>query len=117
MTHVTLTLPYPPSTNRIWRNTSKGTLKSRAYRQWETWALMEIKCQKGQLVSGPVVLTITAGRPDKRRRDISNLIKATEDVLVKARVIEDDCLVESLTARWGTEPGLQVEITSHERER
>ncbi len=50
---------------------------------------------------------------DKRRRDISNFIKAPEDFLVRWGVLKDDCLVEKLSAEWTHgEPGVYIEITN-----
>jgi len=51
-------------------------------------------------VLGPYRLLIEAVRPDKRRRDIDNLIKAVSDVLETTGIIENDCLCEEVTARW-----------------
>lgn len=55
---------------------------------------------KGKRVPGFVGIKIQCVKPDRRRRDISNLIKAAEDLLVSMRVIDDDSLVQRLEISW-----------------
>jgi crossover junction endodeoxyribonuclease RusA len=47
-------------------------------------------------------LAIEAVRPDKRRRDIDNLIKPVSDLLCSIGVIEDDSYCEKVSAEWIT---------------
>lgn len=46
-------------------------------------------------------VTITAYRPDNRRRDLDNLLKAVLDALTHAGVYEDDHLICDLRICWG----------------
>jgi len=64
-------------------------IQSKKYRQYEKDALMLIKKPK-ELISTPVNLRCVFYRATKHRVDLSNLIEAAQDVLVKAGVIEDD---------------------------
>jgi crossover junction endodeoxyribonuclease RusA len=98
---ITITLAYPPSANRLWRNTPKGTLKSAEYRAWLTEAYAAVLMTNPRpKVAGPYRMTLTADRPDRRRRDLSNLLKATEDALVHCQVVEDDSLAQSIHMSW-----------------
>jgi heat shock protein HtpX len=45
------------------------------------------------------VLQVQAVRPDKRRRDLDNLLKASSDLLTRLNVIEDDSLNAFATGR------------------
>lgn len=54
-------------------------------------------------ILGPYKLVIIAVKPDKRRRDIDNLVKAVSDVLQDTGLIEDDCLCQEVTAKWAKE--------------
>ena len=47
-------------------------------------------------------ITISAGRPDRRRRDADNICKAAIDLLVTHQVIADDSLVRTLTTTWAS---------------
>lgn len=99
---VLLTLPFPPSTNRLWRHWHGRTLISlegRAYRQ-----AVGMECLR-QCVHGfgrqQLALRIVAWMPDARRRDLDNLLKATQDALGAARVYDDDSQIIDLHIRRG----------------
>jgi crossover junction endodeoxyribonuclease RusA len=100
----TLTLPYPPSANRLWRNVKGKTLKSGHYRLWLTEAGWSVREQRPKSIPGAYRLTISAVRPDNRARDIDNLIKPISDLLKAAGVIEDDSLAKSVFAIWADVP-------------
>lgn len=102
---ISLSLPYPPSANGLWRAVNGRTISSRAYRQWMKTALADIaQAHERPTIEGPYSLTIVARRPDKRRRDIGNIEKGISDALVHGRVISDDCNAERITLAWCTEP-------------
>jgi crossover junction endodeoxyribonuclease RusA len=95
-------LPFPPSVNRLWRATkSGGVYRSAKYADWSTHAKWAVREQvRSKTIKGPFKLTILAVRPDKRRRDLDNLFKATLDCLQAAGVIADDTNAVWLEARW-----------------
>lgn len=95
-------IPYPPSANRLWIRAKKGMRKSDEYTRWLTEAGWRIKEQRPGRIEGPYKLSIQAVRPDKRRRDLDNLLKPVSDVLQSVGVIADDCDCELITARWVT---------------
>lgn len=66
--------------------------------------------QKYEMMEIPVQITHRLGRPDKRIRDISNYIKATEDFLVSRGVLKDDSLIHWFGAGWDDIEGLELEI-------
>jgi crossover junction endodeoxyribonuclease RusA len=92
----------PPSANRIWRRSGSRIHKSCAYTDWLRTAGWEAKSQHPGSVSGPYKLTLQAVRPDRRRRDLDNLIKGTSDLLTSIGVIDDDSQCEMISARWVT---------------
>lgn len=98
---VTITLPFPPSVNRLYRSFGGRSIKSKAYREWELAAAWAIKSQKPKTIKGPYKLTILLTPPDKRKRDLGNLEKAISDALQTAGVIENDHLCRSMTIAWG----------------
>ncbi len=56
-------------------------------------------------------LTLSIGRPDRRKRDLDNLLKGPIDLLVSFGVLADDQLIDRLTARWDADVvGCRVEI-------
>ena len=101
-----LVLPWPPSVNTYYRSLSKGPLagrvliseKGRAYRA-ETSAIMQ---RRGlRMPAGRLRVVIDAYPPDRRRRDLDNLLKAALDALVHGGAIEDDSLIDDLRIRRG----------------
>lgn len=108
---IQLTLPYPPSANRLWTRTKKGMRRTDEYLAWLDEAGWTAKEQRVGGIRGPYKISIHAARPDKRVRDLGNLIKATEDLLQHVGVIENDSLCEQLGIRWVTQGnGLTVYI-------
>lgn len=109
MSETVINLPFPPTTNHLFFNRpGKGRVRTDRYRTWATAAGWDLKAQKPQPIEGDFTLEIILGRPDKRRRDASNLIKAVEDLLVEHRIVEDDSQCMDVRARWGDVKGCQA---------
>lgn len=89
---IKITLPVIPRTkkNNMVR-TKTGIIQSAVYRQYEKDCLMLIPCEYRHLkLDKPCRITTVFFMPDNRRVDLSNLISACHDVLVKGGVIADD---------------------------
>lgn len=114
MSAAVLMMPFPPTTNNLFASLKSGRrIKSESYRVWEREADFQLMQQKPlPYFDNPVMLTLHLGKPDKRKRDVSNTIKAVEDMLVTAGVLKDDELVHDVRARWDdTVQGCMCEIT------
>jgi Holliday junction resolvase RusA-like endonuclease len=113
---ITFTLPLVPSTNALWRSGRGRVHRSDRYKQWQRDAGWELALQGPRPIPGPVAISVAAGRPDRRRRDLDNIAtKAVLDLLVAHQVISDDSMVAKISATWASciEPGrLQVEVAS-----
>lgn len=101
---VAFDLPYPPSANRLWRSHNGRNIKSREYRNWLGLALEAVSRADPTPVAGPYKMTIIANRPDRRVRDLSNLLKAAEDAVVIAGVVEDDSMAREIGLAWSDLP-------------
>ncbi len=99
---IELTLPYPPSSNRLWTRTRRGMRKTDAYCDWLRVGGYMVNVQKPEKLLGPYKLFIQAMRPDRRKRDLDNILKPISDLLQATGVIEDDSYCEMLSARWVT---------------
>lgn len=95
-------LPYPPTTNHLFANVGRGRMKTDAYRAWREVAGYAIIEQGRKRIHGHVSLSIALVKPDKRRRDLSNSVKAIEDLLVSMAVIDDDSLVQRIDIQWAS---------------
>jgi hypothetical protein len=71
-------------------------IRAPRYLSWLNAAGWELVLQKPAPVRGSVRITISAGRPDRRRRDADNIPKAVLDLLTKHEVIQD----VSITCGW-----------------
>lgn len=106
MNPLVLELPFPPSVNNYWRNAGR-TLLSQQARIFRRTAKVEIEAQlwrlpyRHEVIAVPVSCAITLHKPDKRKRDLDNMIKAVLDVLTHAGVWTDDSLVHELHLAWG----------------
>jgi len=112
---IRVSLPYPPSANRLWRAVRGRQIKSADYRAWllEADAAITRACIAGSM-PGAYVLEILATRPDRRARDIDNLIKPVSDAVAAAGLVGNDSMAQGVSAFWSrAEPvkGGSVEIT------
>jgi crossover junction endodeoxyribonuclease RusA len=106
---IEVTLPYPPSTNRIWRTPTKGPLagrtllseKGRRYRADAASALLIARVPRASFGDARLSVGIVACPPDRRRRDLDNVLKALLDALVHADVIADDSQIDRLAVERG----------------
>ena len=107
----------PPSANALFANKkSGGRFRTKAYNDWIAEAGWRIQMQKPGRIAGRYEIEIAIARPKRRGRfDASNRIKATEDLLVKYGLIEDDSLCERLLLTWASEgEGVLVTLTKHQ---
>ena len=110
------TIPYPPSANRIWRAVDGRVILSaegRDYRRRVIAALIDQRDAVGFVpgLSVPasfdwwITIELDAYMPDRRRRDIDNLAKATLDALQHAGVYpNDNQIVRCVINRRGIKP-------------
>ena len=102
-----LSLPFPPSLNSIWRSTrkQKGQYLSPRYKAWKAQAEAELAAAEPvEPILGPYRMTMIVNRPDNRKRDLSNLPKVVEDFLQSAGLIRDDSDCQRLMVMWGSLP-------------
>lgn len=93
-------IPMPPSVNRNTRFGKHGAYSSPAYKAWQkevSWIFASAKAKK---IIPPYKIAYTVGRPDKRNRDIDNLIKPLNDALQRAGILTNDSLVNEINIKW-----------------
>lgn len=118
---VTFGLPMPPSVNhyfieRVVKSKQTGkhiVLKTPgpdalAFRKRVSECLLEQRIPL-HVLSGKLRVTISVLPPDRRRRDLDNLLKPLLDALVRAALIEDDSMIDDLRIhRLGLHPDGKV---------
>lgn len=98
---IELSLPWPPSVNAYWRHPSRGTLAGRHLisakgRQYRAEVKVKTALIRVKPVAGRLGIFIAATPPDRRRRDLDNILKSLLDALVYAGVVEDDELFDDI---------------------
>lgn len=73
-------------------------VKTPEYRRWMEQAVISLSKQnlehRAKILNERLAVFITVTFPDRRRRDIDNLLKPVNDALTKAGVIADDSLID-----------------------
>lgn len=88
-------LPYPPSLNsyyRNWRGRTVISAQGLKFRRDVAAATEGV-----QKLHGRIQMTLLVCVPDKRKRDLDNVCKATLDALQHAGVFDDDSQIDYLS--------------------
>lgn len=102
-TALVLTLPWPPSVNTYWRSlvirNRVRVLLSEDARKYHIDCLARTLEEHGILrpMAGRLEVHVRVFMPDRRRRDLDNMLKALLDTLKKIGAIKDDSQIDHLT--------------------
>ena len=108
---IILTLPWPPSINTYWRTFQGRMIISAKGRDYRKAVFEQVTLQAGALnYQGKLRVEIEAYRPDKRRRDLDNLLKAVLDGCTHADVWEDDSNIVDLRIYWADTVGGMLKV-------
>jgi crossover junction endodeoxyribonuclease RusA len=108
---ITLTLPWPPSVNRYWRTFQGRMIISAEGRSYRKAVADQVLIQRGaKHYAGKLRVNIEAFRPDNRRRDLDNLLKAVLDGCTHAGVWEDDGNIVDLRIYWADTVGGMLKV-------
>ena len=102
-----LSLPWPPSVNHYWRRLGNRTLVSAEGRRYRQAAGAAVRLQVRTLsCTCRLGVQIVVHPPDRRERDLDNLLKAPLDALQYAGVYARDSQIDDLHIKRGSiEPG------------
>lgn len=112
MQKLIVSLPYPPTVNTYWRmfrNRMIISAKGRKYRVSVLECVLKQRAKKH--LEGDLKVTIKVVKPDNRRRDLDNLLKAILDGLTHAGLWEDDSQIKDLRIAWVQKPEPFVEVS------
>ncbi len=84
-------LPYPPTVNTYWRRRGSTYFISEEGKRYRRAVVLIVRQQRLKLsLSGRLAIKVIAEPPDKRRRDLDNILKAPLDALMHAGLLIDD---------------------------
>jgi crossover junction endodeoxyribonuclease RusA len=119
---MTIKLPWPPSVNHYWRHVRIGrairvhiSQEGAAYRR-DVRSICKV--YRVPRVEGRLTVAVSVVAPDKRKRDLDNLLKGLLDALCHAGVYEDDSQIDQLTITRGKQatPGHVIVTVNQIRE-
>lgn len=111
----TVWLPWPPSVNHYWGTRGKIRFigaEGKAFRQATNVAWYATREQG--FGNARLVVSVVAYPPDRRKRDLDNILKAALDALTHARAYEDDSQIDRLIVDRGEvrkDAGLLITIS------
>lgn len=110
---LTLTLPWPPSVNRIWRAVAGRVVLSEPARRYAITCANALPTGRVVPLRGRLRVVMTLHAPSaqaKSRYDIANREKHVFDVLTRQRVWLDDSQIDELTILRAEPRGAGVAI-------
>lgn len=92
------TLPWPPSNNHYYTVVRGRKILSSEGRRYGEAATIACAGQNRPVrpLSGRLGVEVLASPPDRRKRDLDNLLKPVLDALTRGGVIKDDGLIDDL---------------------
>lgn len=106
-----LTMPWPPSMNTYWRTFQGRMIISEKGRQYRKAVADQVLIQRGaKNFAKKIRVEIEAFRPDNRRRDLDNLLKAILDGCTHAGVWVDDSNIVDLRIYWADTVGGMLKL-------
>jgi len=94
-----LTIPFPPSVNRLWRQFRGRTILSKIGRDYRLAVAVALDDHGFHEIPSPIEVEVKlwAYVPDGRRRDLDNMLKASLDALTACGIWEDDSQIKKLS--------------------
>lgn len=89
-------LPWPPSANTYYRRVGAKTLISAAGREYKAAVAKLCAAARIPRHDGRLAVVVEAFPPDRRRRDLDNMLKGVLDSLTHGGAWEDDSQIDDL---------------------
>lgn len=106
---IRLTLPYPPSVNRMWRNARGIMITDPSVLVYKKTVAYQVRAIGIPLLDGPLKLVLDFYRP-RKVGDLSNRIKVLEDSLIGLAYNDDSQVVEIHARRFDDKKNPRVEV-------
>ena len=99
ITMIELNLPYPPSVNNYWGFSGSRRFLTKTANDFKL--IVNLASKRARFGADKVSVEVVLHAPDRRRRDIDNVLKPLLDALQAAGVFDDDSQVDKLMVSRG----------------
>lgn len=97
---LSIDLPFPPTINSYYGRTRTGQVFIKAAgKSFRADVITFCMRKRIKLQTGRLAMFIRVYPPDKRVRDLDNIVKATQDALQKAGAYENDSQIDALNVQ------------------
>lgn len=93
---IQLTLPYPPSVNHYWGQSGKHRFIGKRGKEFRLQVAEACADAGITALDGPLCVHVSLFPPDKRKRDIDNVLKSLLDACEHAGCFENDNQISEL---------------------
>lgn len=94
--HIQLQLPYPPSVNHYWGQAGNHRFIGKKGKEFRAQVMDAVNEAGIQPLEGRLAVHIALFPPDKRKRDIDNVLKSLLDACEHAGCYENDSQIDEL---------------------
>ena len=104
---IELSLPFPPSSNKIWRYHAKHVAISPEYLKWKKTAWAMFLQQFGHVRPEALdhfQIKVTLDERQRGRSDGDNRLKAVLDFVQAVKLVKNDCDCDLIICKWGVAP-------------
>lgn len=114
---IEMVLPYPPSVNTYWRHVGSRVLISKAGREYKKHVAFICYQQRIEKITGTVFMQIDFYPPDRRRRDIDNVLKPLLDAIEGWTYADDSQILKLTIEKFGRLDGGKCVVRLEQLER
>ena len=96
MSQIKITLPYPPSVNHYWGQLGSRKFLGKKGKEFREAVIIAVYNAKQRGLAGRLHMEVYLYPPDKRKRDIDNVLKPLLDAMEHAGCYENDSQIDKL---------------------
>ena len=91
-----LELPYPPSVNHYWGQSGKRRFIGKRGQEFRKEVIIIVNKEKVRTLFGRLAVHVYLNPPDRRKRDIDNIMKSLLDACEHGGCYENDSQIDEL---------------------
>jgi crossover junction endodeoxyribonuclease RusA len=94
--YIQLELPYPPSVNHYWGQSGKQRFIGKKGKEFRARVMNEVTEAGVQPLEGRLSIHVALYPPDRRKRDLDNVLKSLLDACEHAGCYENDSQIDEI---------------------